>query len=307
MANETMNPRGWRFLGRFFDWSQRPLLMGIVNVTPDSFSDGGQFLAADAAVEQALRLVAEGADILDIGGESTRPGAEPVPLDEELRRVIPVIERTASRIGVPISVDTTKAEVARRAILAGAEIVNDISGLQFDAAMVDVCRETKAGVICMHIQGTPQTMQQNPHYEDAVREICGYFRERLESLEASGVPAERVMLDPGVGFGKTAEHNLEILSNIAAFHELGRPVLIGHSRKRFLKKLLGRDVDERLAGGLGVSLALAAQGVEMLRVHDVAAHRDALVAWRTIQAMSVRASAPDPASRFQLPRNKDEE
>lgn len=276
--------REWKFLTRHFGWGSLPKLMGIVNVTPDSFSDGGQFLATDTAVEQALKLVADGADVLDIGGESTRPGAAAVDEAEELRRVIPVIERLASRVTVPISVDTTKAEVARRAVAAGAEIINDISGLQFDPQMIEVCRETAAGVICMHIQGTPATMQQNPHYDDVIAEICGYFAERLDALANRGVPAERVLFDPGVGFGKTAEHNLQILSQVDRFHELGRPLLIGHSRKRFLKKLLGRDVEERLAGGLGVSIALAEQGVEMLRIHDVAAHHDALVAWRTVKA-----------------------
>jgi dihydropteroate synthase len=257
--------------------------MGIVNVTPDSFSDGGRFLARDAAIDHALSLAEQGAAVIDVGGESTRPGAEPVPLDEEIRRVIPVIERLAPRTTIPISIDTTKAEVARQALAAGAEIVNDISGLTFDPAMIDVCRETGAGVICMHIQGTPQTMQLSPRYDDVVAEISDVFRERIAYLESRGIPRERVMLDPGVGFGKTAQHNLDILSHISAFHALGRPLLIGHSRKRFLKKLLGREVDERLAGGIGVSIALAAQGVEMLRVHDVAAHRDALVAWRVIR------------------------
>ncbi len=266
------------------DWSQSPGLMGIVNVTPDSFSDGGQFLAVDAAVEHGLNLAGQGAAVIDIGGESTRPGSEPVSVDEELRRVIPVIERLACRVSVPISIDTSKAEVARQALAVGAEIVNDISGLQFDPQMVDVCARTSAGVICMHIQGTPLTMQQAPAYHDVVAELCAFFRERLSHLAMHGIPAVRVLLDPGVGFGKTADHNLQILSHIAEFHALGRPVLIGHSRKRFLKQLLGREVDERLAGGIGVSLALAAQGVELLRVHDVAAHRDALTAWRTINA-----------------------
>lgn len=256
--------------------------MGILNVTPDSFSDGGQFLAVDAAVDQGLKLVAQGADLLDIGGESTRPGAEAVGTEEELRRVIPVVERLTQRISIPISIDTSKAEVARRALEAGAEIVNDISGMQFDEAMVEVCRAADAGLICMHIQGTPQTMQVSPHYTNVVSEICGYFRERLEFFQQQGIPAARVMLDPGIGFGKTATHNLQILSHLRTFHELGRPILIGHSRKRFLKSVLGREIDERLAGGIGVSLALAAQGVDLLRVHDVAAHRDALIAWRTI-------------------------
>lgn len=283
MTANPPHPRRWKFLNREIDWTHRPWIMGIVNVTPDSFSDGGQFLATNAAVDHAWLLMAQGADLLDIGGESTRPGAEPVSLEEELRRTIPVIEQLAGRVTVPISIDTMKAEVARQAVAAGAEIVNDISGLQFDDRMMDVCRESGAGVICMHMQGTPQTMQTNPAYGNVVAEICDYFRERLATLDRHGIAPERVMLDPGVGFGKTAEHNLQILSHIADFHQLGRPLLIGHSRKRFLKKLIGREVDERLAGGIGVSLALAAQSVEMLRVHDVAAHRDALTAWKTIQ------------------------
>lgn len=256
--------------------------MGIVNVTPDSFSDGGRWLQVDAAVEHALSLVKDGADILDIGGESTRPGATPVELADELARVVPVIRRLAPLVSVPISVDTTKSEVARQAINAGAEIVNDISGLTFDPAMTQVCRGANVGVVCMHIQGTPQTMQQAPKYDHVVAEICDYFRKRLAMLQQEGIPALRVILDPGVGFGKTAAHNLEILSHISRFQQLGRPMLIGHSRKRFLKSLVGRDVDERLAGGLGVSIALAAQGVECLRVHDVAAHRDTLTAWEAV-------------------------
>lgn len=285
MISQPPIPRNWKFLRRDLTWSQRPQLMGIVNATPDSFSDGGQFLSVNAAVDHGWQLIEQGADLLDIGGESTRPGAEPVSLAEELRRTIPVIEQLAGKVAAPISVDTTKSEVARQALAAGAEIVNDISGLQFDPAMIEVCRQSGAGVVCMHMQGTPQTMQSNPTYGDVVQEICGYFRERLATLGQNGIPPERVMLDPGVGFGKTAEHNLQILSHIAEFHQLGRPMLIGHSRKRFLKKLIGREVDERLAGGIGVSLALAAQGVEMLRVHDVAAHRDAILAWQTIQAI----------------------
>lgn len=259
-----------------------PLLMGIVNVTPDSFSDGGRFLAHEAAVEQALRLVAEGADILDIGGESTRPGAEVVSLDEELRRVVPVIEQLARKTNTPISIDTSKAEVARQALRAGATIVNDISGLRFDSQMIDICRESRCGVVVMHMQGTPQTMQIEPHYTDVVEEICGYFRERLETLGRGGIAAERIVLDPGVGFGKTARHNLEILSHIARFRELGRPVLIGHSRKRFLKKIIGREVDETRFGTVGVSVALAQQHVDIVRVHDVAANRDAISAYRVV-------------------------
>ena len=257
-------------------------LMGIINATPDSFSDGGQFDSVSAAVEHALRLVDDGADILDVGGESTRPGAAPVSLDEELRRVVPVVRELARRTRTPISIDTYKAEVARQCLEAGAVIVNDISGLTFDADMPRVCRDSSCGVIVMHIQGTPQTMQLEPRYDDVVADVCRHFSQRLDALEAAGIERERIVLDPGIGFGKSAEHNLQLLSHIAELHELGRPILIGHSRKRFLKKLLGRDVEERHAGTLGVSIALASQGTEILRVHDVQATRDALLAWQTV-------------------------
>jgi dihydropteroate synthase len=259
-----------------------PLFAGIVNITPDSFSDGGRFLQADAAVEQGLRLVSEGADLLDIGGESTRPGSDPVPVVEELERVIPVVSRLAAATAVPISIDTCKAEVARQAILAGARIVNDISGLRFDPEMVDTCREFAAGVVCMHIQGTPRTMQDAPKYENVVEEVYQYFAERLETLMAAGLRAESIVFDPGIGFGKTAEHNLELLAGIPRLRELGRPVLIGHSRKRFVKRVLGRPVDERLYGTIGISLAAAARGAEVLRVHDVAASRDAWLAFQAV-------------------------
>lgn len=272
----------WSFDGFCRERGSIPLFMGIVNVTPDSFSDGGRFFAQEAAVEQALCLVAEGADILDVGGESTRPGAEAVPLDEELRRVVPVIEQLARKTGVPISVDTSKADVARQALRAGARIVNDISGLRFDSEMIDVCREARCGVVVMHMQGTPQTMQIEPRYTDVVEEICEFFRERLQTLGSGGIDAERIVLDPGVGFGKTAQHNLEILSHIARFRELGRPILIGHSRKRFLKKIIGREVDESRFGTVGVSVALAQQHTDILRVHDVAANRDAITAYRAV-------------------------
>jgi len=274
--------RIWRFSGTEYELGRFPLLMGIVNVTPDSFSDGGDHFNFDAAIRHALQLVEDGADMLDIGGESTRPGAAPVSLDEELRRVIPVVKHVAHETRVPISIDTTKAVVAREAVEAGAVIVNDISGLTFDQEMPAVCRETRVGVICMHIQGTPQTMQHNPQYDDVVEDICDYFARRLNVLECEGIPAERIVLDPGIGFGKTADHNVEILSNIERLRSLGRPVLIGHSRKRFLGKVLGRSVDDRSEGTLGISVALAVQSTDIIRVHDVQANRDALLAWQAI-------------------------
>lgn len=256
--------------------------MGILNVTPDSFSDGGEVTDRDAAVKKGLRLIEQGADILDIGGESTRPGSDPVPLEEELRRVVPVVEQLANQTDVPISVDTTKAEVARQSLAAGAAIINDISGLTFDPEMIPLAAETGAGVICMHIQGTPQTMQDNPTYDDVIVDLKNWFQERLQELLSAGIEPGSIVLDPGIGFGKTAEHNLQILSHIREFQDLGYPILIGHSRKRFLSKLLGRDVEERLAGTVGVSIALASQAVEIIRLHDVEANRDAISAWKAV-------------------------
>lgn len=276
----------WQVAGQSLALTNRPLLMGIVNLTPDSFSDGGQNVEVNHAVEHALRLEAEGADILDLGAESTRPGAAPVDLATELSRLLPVVERLVGRVRVPISIDTYKAEVARQALACGAQIVNDISGLQFDPDMLHVVAEAHAGVVCMHIQGTPQTMQQSPQYEAVVPEVVQYFEDRLRVLQEAGIAAEQIVFDPGIGFGKTAEHNLEILSGIAILQAVGRPILIGHSRKGFLKRVLGRPVDERVSGTIGASIALAEQGVELLRVHDVAAVRDALVAWRTVREWS---------------------
>lgn len=272
----------WKCGSQSIPLGRLPLLMGILNVTPDSFSDGGEALELDSAIEKGLQLIQDGANILDIGGESTRPGAEPVSLDEELRRVIPAIKALSAQTQIPISIDTTKAEVARQAIQAGATIINDISGLEFDQNMIPLAAESKAGVICMHIQGTPQTMQENPEYQDVINDLKAWFGKRLQILLDSGIEQDRIVLDPGLGFGKTAEHNLEILSHIREFKDLGFPVLIGHSRKRFLSKLLNRSVEERLAGTIGVSLALADQSVDILRIHDVSANRDALSAWDAI-------------------------
>jgi dihydropteroate synthase len=252
--------------------------MGVVNVTPDSFSDGGRFLDLGRAVDQALRLAADGADVLDVGGESTRPDATPVEEDEEIRRILPVVAEIARRTSVPISIDTTKAAVAQRALDAGAVIVNDISGLCLDPGMVSVCARAQAGVICMHMQGTPQTMQIAPHYDDVVRKVADYLAERLGALEDVGIPRERVVIDPGIGFGKTPAHNLALLQNIPRLRNLGRPVLIGHSRKRFLAKILGRSLDEATSATIGVAVGAALRGADLLRVHDVRATRDALVA-----------------------------
>jgi dihydropteroate synthase len=260
------------------NWSigPRPLVMGIVNVTPDSFSDGGRFASTDAAIEHGLRLASEGADLLDIGGESSRPGSKPVPLDEELARVVPVVRGLAGRVNLPISVDTTKAEVARQALEAGAKIVNDITAGLGDPAMMAVVREAGAGVVLMHMQGTPDTMQQNPTYADVVREVRDFLAERVRAWVAAGVPAERIAIDPGIGFGKTSEHNRDLLRNLDALAPIGRPVLLGVSRKGFLGKLTGRPVTDRMAASLAASCYCVARGTaHILRVHDVAATVDA--------------------------------
>ena len=243
------------FARRTLELPRRPLVMGIVNVTPDSFSDGGRFLDADAAVAHALQLVADGADLLDIGGESTRPYAEPVAADEELRRVLPVIERLAAQVQVPISIDTSKAAVARAAIDAGAEIINDVTGLDGDPAMIALAVETGVGVCAMHMQGTPQTMQDNPTYADVVAEVRDYLRERRDALVAAGIARERICLDPGIGFGKTHEHNITLMRHCHEFHALGCPLLVGHSRKGFLGKLIGDKEADRTNATVGAALA----------------------------------------------------
>jgi dihydropteroate synthase len=273
--------RGWRLRTCTLELSRRPLLMGIVNVTPDSFSDGGQFLDAGAAVAHALQLVADGAEVLDIGGESTRPYSEPVPAAEELRRVLPVVERLAEQVRIPISIDTSKASVAQAAIDAGAQIINDVTGLRGDSEMVHVAVATGVGVCAMHMQGTPQTMQDNPSYIDVVAEGREYLRQRRDELIAAGIARERICLDPGIGFGKTHTHNIELMANCHRFHELGCPMLVGHSRKGFLGKLVGdKDVD-RTNATIGAALALAVQGIQIVRVHDVRPVREALLALET--------------------------
>jgi dihydropteroate synthase len=259
--------------------------MGIVNVTPDSFSDGGKYSDPDAAVAKGLELVRQGADILDIGGESTRPGALPVPVEEELHRVMPVIQALARQTAVPLSVDTSKAEVARASLAAGAHVINDVTALNGDPEMAKVIRESKAGVILMHMQGTPATMQHDPHYEDPVREIARFFSERLRFVESAGIAAERVALDPGISFGKTSEHNLEILARFHEFQELGRPVCLGVSRKGFVGRLLNnRSVDRRLPGSLAaICYAMTRHAVQIVRVHDVEETRDAVNVIAAIQ------------------------
>ncbi|HOA51789.1 MAG: dihydropteroate synthase [Thermogutta sp.] len=270
----------WTIRNGTLDLTRRPLLMGILNVTPDSFSDGGRYFDHQAAIEHGEQLAAEGADILDIGGESTRPGAEPVPLEEELRRVIPVVEALAPRLSIPISIDTSKAMVARQAIIAGAAIVNDVTALRGDPDMVDVVRETGAGVCLMHMKGTPRTMQQEAVYEDVVSEVASFLLSRCRELESAGIPSDRLAIDPGLGFAKTPHQNWQIIQGLQQLRSLGYPLVIGHSRKRFIREVVGNDFRSVLWGTVGVGLLLAAGGVDILRVHDVKAMREALALWR---------------------------
>ena len=260
----------WRCHDRAFPLGERTLLMGVVNVTPDSFSDGGRFLHPDDAVKHAMQLAADGADILDVGGESTRPGAEPVSLDAEVARVVPVIERLRTEVlDIAISIDTRHPEVARAALAAGADIVNDVTGASAPDTLTAV-RESGAGLVLMHMQGEPQTMQADPTYDDVVVEVRDFLAERIEAAVSAGVARDRLCVDPGVGFGKTTAHNLALLRDIVSFRRLGMPVLVGVSRKRFIGELSGvDDPAERVDGTAGAVAWCAAQGIDVLRVHDV--------------------------------------
>jgi len=266
--------------GRFgFDLAKRPLVMGILNVTPDSFSDGGRHHALEFAVEGAEQMIRDGVDIIDIGGESTRPGSPSVPIDEELRRVMPVIY-ALRELGVPLSIDTCKPEVMREAIIAGADMINDINGFRAPGAL-EAVRDSDCGLCVMHMQGTPQDMQAQPDYADVVGEVTAFLRARCDALIADGVARERITIDPGFGFGKTVAHNVALLRSISSMQrELGLPVLAGLSRKSMIGAITGRPLDERLAGSLGGALAAVAQGARIVRVHDVAETVDALKVWQ---------------------------
>jgi dihydropteroate synthase len=260
--------------GNFRFSLSRPLIMGIVNVTPDSFSDGGRHATVAAAVEHALRLIDEGADMLDIGGESTRPGALPASLDEELRRVVPVLEALRGK-DVPLSVDTCKPEVMRAAVAAGADMINDVNALRAEGALEAVAA-SQAAVCLMHMRGEPRTMQDAPEYGDVVGEVLAFLQERLAAAEAAGIARERLMVDPGFGFGKTLEHNVELLRRLGRFQELGVPVLAGLSRKSMLGALTGLEVGERLIPSVAAAVIAALKGAKIIRVHDVRATRQAL-------------------------------
>ncbi len=252
-----------------FRFPRRALVMGILNVTPDSFSDGGRYLELSAAVDRARVMVEEGADLVDVGGESTRPGAPEVEESEELRRVLPVVERLASDLEVPVSIDTRKPAVAARAVAAGASVVNDVAAGRDDALLWDLLRESGAGYVVMHMQGEPGTMQAAPHYDDVCRDIGAFFHERTQRLESTGVRREQLILDPGIGFGKTLEHNLELIAHLDRLTVDSRPLLLGVSRKSFLGRLLDAPTDDRLPGGLACTAWAALQGVQVFRTHDV--------------------------------------
>lgn len=255
-----------------FDFTKKTYIMGILNVTPDSFYDGGKYTRVDAAVRRGIELLEEGADIIDIGGESTRPGAEPVSEEEELRRVIPVIEELSKRVKIPISIDTYKSKVAEEAINAGASIINDISGLRFDRRMPEVAAKYGVPVVLMHIKGTPKVMQQSPHYRYLIPEIIEYLRESIVIAKEAGIDEELLIIDPGIGFGKLPEHNLEIIKNLKEFTKLGKPILIGVSRKSFIGKVLNdAPPEERLEGTMAAVAISVLNGANIVRVHDVAA------------------------------------
>ena len=273
----------------------RPRIMGIVNVTPDSFADGGAHGSTDVAVAHALALAGQGADILDVGGESTRPGAEDVSLEEELRRVIPVIERLARETSLPISIDTSKPEVMRAAVAAGAGFINDVFALRREGAM-DAAAELGVPVCLMHMQGEPRGMQEAPHYDDVVADVHGFLTQRIFSCEMAGIPKKRIVIDPGFGFGKDAAHNLSLLAQLRRFTELGVPVLAGLSRKRTLGEITGRGVDERIHASVAAALIAAQNGAMILRVHDVAATIDALKVWLAVAAVPIPRGKPQASA-----------
>src|SRR6266568_6071782 len=272
-----MRERIWKIGKRVFDVSRHGLIMGVLNVTPDSFSDGGEFLTADKATERGLQMAAEGTHIIDVGGESTHPGSQPVPVEEELRRVIPVIENLRRKLDVPISIDTSKSDVARAAIQAGASIVNDVTGGRGDEEMLPLVAQTNSAFIIMHMQGTPRTMQNQPRYSDVVSEIADFFRQQYARAIVYNIAPMAIAFDPGIGFGKTLDHNLELLAQLERLRVHDRPVVVGVSRKSFLAKLIDSpDVGDRLAPAVALTALLRARGADVFRVHEVKENVSAL-------------------------------
>ncbi len=256
-------------MGRELQWSDRPLIMGILNVTPDSFSDGGKYVTREKAVDHALKMVEDGADIIDVGGESSRPFSRPISTDDELKRVVPVIESLRERSSIPISVDTCKARVAEESCLAGADIVNDVSGLRYDPEMADTVSTAKVKVIIMHMKGLPETMQTAPYYDDVISEICTFFQERIQFSAVKGIDQDNIILDPGIGFGKRVEDNLKIIKHIDVFKRFGLPVLVGTSMKGFIGKITESTRKGRIEGTLASISISVWNGADIVRVHDV--------------------------------------
>ena len=282
MHTESSTSAVWAIRGRVLPLADRVHIMGILNVTPDSFSDGGRYLNPDDAIARALGMVEQGADVLDLGAESSRPGAVPIDEEEERRRLLPIVEAVCQRVSIPVSIDTRKASIAERALDAGAAIINDISALRFDARMGAVVAKSGAGVILMHMQGTPQTMQHAAQYADVVAEVRRFLKARVEAAREMGIGPKRILLDPGIGFGKNCRHNLALLNQLETVSMLGRPLVVGVSRKAFLGKVLDRPVDKRLMGTAGAVAVSIMKGVRMVRVHDVEPIRDVV---RIIEAI----------------------
>ncbi len=277
----------WKVKDKLLDLADHPLVMGILNVTPDSFSDGGSHFSIASAVDHALRMEDQGADIIDIGGESTRPGAVPVSLEDEKARVLPVVEKLAGRLNALISIDTTKSQVAEASINLGAHIINDISALTFDPAMLELAARKTCGWVIMHIKGTPANMQQNPCYDNVVSEVSSFLSGRYQVMVNAGVDPLSVCLDPGIGFGKTYDHNLELITGFTSLKKIGLPVCLGVSRKKFLQTLLGRKMEERLAGTLAVlSYSLLYDSAQIFRVHDVIQARDVVTTIKALQSFT---------------------
>src|SRR6266568_5176286 len=265
-----MGERFWKIGDKIVDLSKRGMIMGVLNVTPDSFSDGGEFFKNDAAIERGIQITAEGADIIDVGGESTRPGAEPVSLKEELRRVVPVVQKLRGKIAIPISIDTSKSEVAAAALDAGASVINDVTAGRGDQEMLPLAAKRKVGIVLMHMQGEPRTMQENPRYNDVVAEVADFFRQQYTSALECGIDPMCIAFDPGIGFGKTLEHNLTLLKNLERLRAHDRPLVVGVSRKSFLGKLIGSsEMSDRLAPTIALTATLRGRGADIIRVHDV--------------------------------------
>ncbi len=280
----------WQLRTGQIDFGRLPVLMGIVNVTPDSFSDGGKFTDVNAAVDHALQLITDGAGIIDIGGESTRPYSAAISETEELKRTVKVVQGIHEQTSTPISIDTTKSKVASECIAAGAEIINDVTGLEGDGNMPAIAADTKAGVCAMHMQGTPQTMQDDPAYDNIVEDIFVYLKQRRQALLDIGIDRDRICLDPGIGFGKTHQHNLDLIAGMERFHDLDCPILVGHSRKGFIARVLGDKSADRAAASAGVAIELTRKGVQVIRVHDVKVVCDAIRLFDAVGGIDGRTS-----------------